>query len=74
MLQPSLKSQKLPERGAAVFEPDALAEIYRMTKWYPYFLQEWGYQSWNHAKASPISLKVVQDATSMVIPRLDKSF
>ena len=57
-----------------VFEPDALAEIYRMTKGYPYFLQEWGYQSWNHAKASPITLKVIQEATSMVIQRLDKNF
>lgn len=57
-----------------VFEPDALAEIYRMTKGYPYFLQEWGYQSWNHAKASPITLKVIQEATNMVIQRLDKNF
>lgn len=57
-----------------VFEPAALAEIYRMTKGYPYFLQEWGYQSWNHAKASPITLKVIQEATSMVIQRLDKNF
>jgi hypothetical protein len=57
-----------------VFEPDALVEIYRMTKGYPYFLQEWGYQSWNHAKTSPITLKVIQEATSMVIQRLDKNF
>ncbi len=57
-----------------VFEPDALAEIYKMTKGYPYFLQEWGYQSWNHAKESPITLKVIQEATSMVIQRLDKNF
>lgn len=57
-----------------VFEPDALVEIYKMTKGYPYFLQEWGYQSWNHAKESPITLKVIQEATSMVIQRLDKNF
>lgn len=57
-----------------VFEPAALAEIYRMTKGYPYFLQEWGYQSWNHAKSSPITLKVIQEASSMVIQRLDKNF
>lgn len=57
-----------------VFEPDALAEIYRMTKGYPYFLQEWGYQSWNHAKTSPITLKVIQEATSTAIQRLDKNF
>ena len=56
------------------FEPDALAEIYRMTKGYPYFLQEWGYQSWNHAKRSPITLNIIKEATSVVIPRLDKNF
>ena len=57
-----------------VFESSALAEIYRMTKGYPYFLQEWGYQSWNQAKTSPISVKVIQESTNMVIQRLDKNF
>lgn len=56
------------------FEHEALAEIYRLTKGYPYFLQEWGYLSWNHAKASPITLKIIQEATRMVIQRLDKNF
>ena len=57
-----------------VFEPEALKEIYRMTKGYPYFLQEWGYQSWNHAIISPITFKTIQEATSVVIQRLDKNF
>lgn len=56
------------------FESGALTEIYRLTKGYPYFLQEWGYQSWNHALASPITFKIVQDATQTVIQRLDKNF
>lgn len=56
------------------FEPDALKEIYRLTQGYPYFLQEWGYQSWNRAAASPITLKVVQEATATVIKRLDENF
>lgn len=60
--------------AGVIFEPDALREVYRLTKGYPYFLQEWGYQSWNLAKASPITLQVVQDATEAVIPRLDKNF
>lgn len=60
--------------AGVVFELDALREVYRLTKGYPYFLQEWGYQSWNLAKASPITLQVVQDATAAVIPRLDKNF
>ena len=31
---------------------------------YPYFLQEWGYQAWNHAEASPISLGVMPSDVS----------
>lgn len=64
-----------PARNAGViFEPSALKEIYSLTKGYPYFLQEWGYQSWNLALASPITLQVVQEATAVVIPRLDQNF
>lgn len=57
-----------------VFEPDALHEIFRLTKGYPYFLQEWGYQAWNHAAASPISLQVVQESSELVSRRLDENF
>jgi hypothetical protein len=62
------------QAGGVVFEAPALAEVFRMTKGYPYFLQEWGYQSWNLAPASPITLAIVQDATARVIPRLDQNF
>jgi len=57
-----------------IFEPQALAEVFRLTKGYPYFLQEWGYQSWNLASASPITFLIVQEATAKVIPRLDQNF
>lgn len=57
-----------------IFKPEALREIFRLTKGYPYFLQEWGYQSWNIAKSSPITLQIIHDATASVIPRLDKNF
>jgi hypothetical protein len=57
-----------------VFEITALQEIYRLTKGYPYFLQEWGYQSWNHAPTTTITLDVVQTATPRVIDRLDQNF
>jgi hypothetical protein len=56
------------------FEPAAIQEIFRLTKGYPYFLQEWGYQAWNLAETSPISLQTVKRATEAVIPRLDQSF
>ncbi len=69
------KALREPARVAGVaFEPKALEEVYRLTKGYPYFLQEWGYQSWNLATASPITLKVVKNATATVIPRLDRNF
>ncbi len=55
-------------------ESAALDEIYRVTRGYPYFLQEWGYQAWNHAIASPISLQVVQETSDLVSRRLDENF
>jgi hypothetical protein len=64
-----------PARNVGVeFEDDALAEVFRLTHGYPYFIQEWGYQSWNTATASPITLETVQNATPEVIRRLDKNF
>jgi hypothetical protein len=56
------------------FKDDALAEIFRYTQGYPYFLQEWGYQVWNHASASPITLEIVQSTTPFVIESLDANF
>jgi len=56
------------------FDADALHEIFCLTKGYPYFLQEWGYQSWNQALVSPISLKVIQETSELVSKRLDDNF
>lgn len=71
----SAKAVSEPALAAGVLvEASALAEIYRLTKGYPYFIQEWGYQTWNLAEASPISVQVVQAATGAVIPRLDQNF
>ena len=64
-----------PAMAAGVeFASSALDEIFRLTGGYPYFLQEWGYQSWNLAEHSPITLDVVRKATTAVIPRLDANF
>lgn len=69
------KALQDPVRAAdVVFEADALTEISRLTHGYPYFIQEWGYQSWNRATASPITLETVLGATATVILRLDKIF
>lgn len=69
------KALREPTQAAGVlFEAPALAEVFRMTKGYPYFLQEWGYQSWNLAPTSPITRPIVEAATERVIPRLDQNF
>ncbi|HBR52572.1 MAG TPA: AAA family ATPase [Nitrospira sp.] len=69
------KALQEPARAAGVsFEPKALKEVFRLTQGYPYFLQEWGYQSWNLATSSPITLEVVKNATATVMPRLDNNF
>lgn len=52
----------------------ALTETYRLTKGYPYFIQEWGYQMWNLAVTSPIELELVQSAAEAVVRRLDQNF
>ncbi len=71
----AIKALQEPTRATGVdFEEGALKEIFRLTQGYPYFLQEWGYQSWNRATASPITLQVVQEATATVIERLDQNF
>ena len=56
------------------FTAPALDAIYAQTQGYPYFLQEWGYQSWNLARASPIDVDVVDQATDDSIRRLDQNF
>jgi GTPase SAR1 family protein len=56
------------------FTPEALIEVYRVTQGYPYFLQEWGYQSWNLADHSPIDLALIQRTTISSTERLDSSF
>lgn len=71
----SIKALHDPVKAVGVaFEPAALREIFSVTKGYPYFLQEWGYQAWNHAPASPITLSVTQEASAAVVERLDKNF
>lgn len=57
-----------------MFEAAALKEVFRLTKGYPYFIQEWGYQAWNLTKDSPITKRTVTATTNLVVPRLDQNF
>lgn len=52
----------------------AAEAIMRQTQGYPYFLQVWGYASWNVAPKSPIRSKDVEAAKVHVLRSLDESF
>jgi len=56
------------------FSDEAIERILDVTKRYPYFLQQWGYDTWNVALDSPISAKDVDIATKHAINELDQSF
>ena len=69
------KALRDPVAAAGIkFETPALDKIYRLTRGYPYFIQEWGYQAWNHAPGSPITLQHIRKATPKVMERLDANF
>ena len=62
------------EQAGESIDLKALREIVSLTRGYPYFLQEWGYQAWNHAPGSPITLSHVREATDIASRRLDENF
>lgn len=62
------------EAAGESIEPDAITKIFELTKGYPYFLQEWGYQAWNHAVSSPITFRDVSGTSGVVVKRLDENF
>jgi len=61
-------------REGVEFSDDAVAVVCEQSGGYPYFLQEWGKQSWNVAEASPISGDDARRATEEVLADLDASF
>lgn len=56
------------------FDPEAIELILDKTQCYPYFLQQWGYESWNTAEQTPISGDDVRKASEKAIRQLDESF
>ncbi len=71
----SCQAIRAPLENANVrINDDAVARVYEVTQGYPYFLQEWGYQLWNHVEEEPISLVDVNDVHAKVLERLDSSF
>lgn len=66
--------QRPAEEEGARFADDAAAEILRITQGYPYFLQQWGYETWNYAAAELFTLDDVKAASRNAIEELDRSF
>lgn len=65
----------IPARREGVdYETEAVAEILEQTQGYPYFLQEWGKQSWDVADASPIGADDARRAAIEALAELDASF
>jgi GTPase SAR1 family protein len=64
-----------PAREMGVeYEASALDRIVEVTRGYPYFLQQWGYEVWNLAPRSPISPADVERASARSIAALDQGF
>ncbi|MGC8541255.1 MAG: ATP-binding protein [Phycisphaerae bacterium] len=69
------KALREPALAAGIaFDDHSLAEIFKLTSGYPYFVQEWGSEAWVQAVSSPISLNVIERCTPQVIARLDRNF
>lgn len=56
------------------YEEDAIDLAVEITRGYPYFIQELGYQVWEIAEQSPISRQDVEDAREAYEAKLDSSF
>ena len=56
------------------FEAAAVSHIVAKTHGYPYFLQEWGKQTWDATEQPPITLADVQRASEQAVRSLDKGF
>ena len=66
-------TKPLRDQGVTITE-DGLDTLVAATHCYPYFLQEWGKQSWDCADDSPIDKTDIESATQLTVAALDESF
>ena len=52
----------------------ALARLVEVTRGYAYFLQQWGFHTWEQAVHSPIGTEAVERASRSAVAALDESF
>lgn len=62
------------ENNGVSVENDAFLEMFKASAGYPFFLQECGYQVWQYAERSPITVRDVSSILPQVIENLDRSF
>ena len=55
-------------------EEAAVKEIISKTQGYPYFIQEWGSNTWDLAEDNPITRDDVINSTDLTVAQLDESF
>nr|WP_292768829.1 ATP-binding protein [Mesorhizobium sp.] len=65
--------QPIVDEGETILD-GGIDLIVEKTRGYPYFLQEWGYQTWNAAKQSPINVDDVAAGSHAALTRLDEGF
>ena len=66
--------QKRANSEGASFSDEAIRRILLVTEMYPYFLQQWAYESWNIAEGDVITVENVENANAAAVKELDKSF
>lgn len=71
----SIRAIEVPLKNAAVrIDEDAVGMVYEKSHGYPFFLQAWGYQLWNHVEKEQIRMADVESVYPQVLARLDASF
>lgn len=66
--------QKPAADEGARFTEDAVDLLLSVTEKYPYFIQQWAYESWNAAENETITRDVVERASTPAVTELDQSF
>jgi hypothetical protein len=61
-------------KQGVIYEEGAIDAVFDVTRGYPYFLQEWGFVSWNIATGDTITKTDIDNAGPEAIRRLDESF
>jgi AAA ATPase domain len=56
------------------YDEDAARRVVRQSAGYPYFIQEYGLELWNHAEASPITMDDVAEVSEIVTDSLARNF